>query len=486
MSDRLPNKNTGACRYKNSLFFHHVIWQFLYFAIIVTADKTQYTLSMYKINFTNLFVIIFIAGTILAFLINQILEFTAYSARRRNSGVLPEEFKNIPEAACFDTEKLKKIRDYENAKYFSWIPSAVCGFALSLVLALSGFYPRVFDFVCRFTGLPHSFRTSYLTALLFAVSVSVPKNILSIPFDLYDEFVIEKKFGFSKMTFALWLTDEIKSLLISALIGAPLLAAVIAILTFMPNTWWIFVTVLIFTVSLVMAVIYPLVIAPLFNKFMPLDDGELKNRIESLSSSLGFKLSGIFIMDESKRSGHSNAYFGGLGKSKRIVLFDTLVKILTPDELIAVLGHELGHYKLHHIIRRFLVMVPVEFLLMLIFFICSKSQVLYEGFGFNFSAESMNYVRFVGLFLISLAASPLSELFTPLGNFFSRRDEFAADRFSAEHTHNPSALISGLIKLNSENLSELFPPKIYVIWNYSHPTLAERIKALRRHSGNTN
>lgn len=450
-----------------------------YLSIIVTAAETQYTLPM-QINLKNIFVIIFIAGTVLDFLINQVLELAGYLARRNNNGLLPEEFKNIPEAACFDTEKLKKIRDYENAGYFSWLPSGVCELALSLALVLTGFYPRIFELVCRITGMPHSFGTSYIAALLFSVLVSVPKEIISLPFDLYDEFVIEKKFGFSKMTFALWFTDQIKHILISVLIGAPLLAAIIAMLTFLPNTWWIFVSIFIFTASLVMAVIYPLVIAPLFNKFMPLEDGELKNRIEALSSSLGFKLSGIFIMDESKRSGHSNAYFGGLGKSKRIVLFDTLVNILTPDELIAVLGHELGHYKLHHIIRRFLIMIPIEFAVMLVFFVCSQNQALYEGFGFDFSPDSMNYVRFIGLFLTSIVISPFSELFSPIGNFFSRRDEFAADRFSAEHTKNPSALISGLIKLNSENLSELFPPKIYVIWNDSHPTLFERIRALRR------
>ena len=188
-----------------------------YLSIIVTAAETQYTLPM-QINLKNIFVIIFIAGTVLDFLINQVLELAGYLARRNNNGLLPEEFKNIPEAACFDTEKLKKIRDYENAGYFSWLPSGICELALSLALVLTGFYPRIFELVCRITGMPHSFGTSYIAALLFSVLVSVPKEIISLPFDLYDEFVIEKKFGFSKMTFALWFSDQIKHILISVLI----------------------------------------------------------------------------------------------------------------------------------------------------------------------------------------------------------------------------------------------------------------------------
>ena len=392
---------------------------------------------------------------------------------------MPSELKEIDAASCFDTEKLANICAYKNAKYFSWIPASIVGLAITLVLVCTGFYPWLFNVVCRVTGTPDGFGSTYFCALLFFILASIPESIIEIPFSLYDEFVIEKKFGFSKMSFKLWIIDEIKGLLVSVLLTGILIAAMIAILVNFPNTWWILLTCVMFAFTLIMQVLYPLVIAPMFNKFNPLEEGELKSRITALMENLGFKSSGIFIMDASKRSGHSNAYFGGMGKSKRIVLYDTLVKQLTTDELEAVLGHELGHYKLHHILRKICIMLPLEFVMMFVLYKIAQSHLLYTGFGFAIAEEMIVPLQFIGLFLSSLVANSLTEILSPIMNFGSRKDEYAADKFSAELTKNPDALISGLIKLNSENLSELLPPKLYVIWNYSHPTLVERIKALK-------
>lgn len=392
---------------------------------------------------------------------------------------MPSELKEIDAASCFDTEKLANICAYKNAKYFSWIPASIVGLAITLVLVCTGFYPWLFNVVCRMTGTPDGFGSTYFCALLFFILASVPESIIEIPFSLYDEFVIEKKFGFSKMTFKLWIIDEIKGLLVSVLLTGILMAAMIAVLVNFPNTWWILLTCVMFAFTLIMQVLYPLVIAPMFNKFNPLEEGELKTRITALMENLGFKSSGIFIMDASKRSGHSNAYFGGMGKSKRIVLYDTLVKQLTTDELEAVLGHELGHYKLHHILHKICIMLPLEFVMMFVLYKIAQSNSLYTGFGFAIAEEMIVPLQFIGLFLSSLVATSLTEILSPIMNFGSRKDEYAADKFSAELTKNPDALISGLIKLNSENLSELLPPKLYVIWNYSHPTLVERIKALK-------
>ena len=389
------------------------------------------------------------------------------------------ELKEIDAASCFDTEKLANICAYKNAKYFSWIPASIIGLAITLVLVCTGFYPWLFNVVCRVTGTPDGFGSTYFCALLFFILASIPESIIEIPFSLYDEFVIEKKFGFSKMTFKLWIIDEIKGLLVSVLLTGILMAAMIAVLVNFPNTWWILLTCVMFAFTLIMQVLYPLVIAPMFNKFNPLEEGELKTRITALMENLGFKSSGIFIMDASKRSGHSNAYFGGMGKSKRIVLYDTLVKQLTTDELEAVLGHELAHYKLHHILRKICIMLPLEFVMMFVLYKIAQSNSLYTGFGFAIAEEMIVPLQFIGLFLSSLVATSLTEILSPIMNFGSRKDEYAADKFSAELTKNPDALISGLIKLNSENLSELLPPKLYVIWNYSHPTLVERIKALK-------
>ena len=392
---------------------------------------------------------------------------------------MPSELKEIDAASCFDTEKLANICAYKNAKYFSWIPASIVGLAITLVLVCTGFYPWLFNVVCRVTGTPDGFGSTYFCALLFFILASIPESIIEIPFSLYDEFVIEKKFGFSKMTFKLWIIDEIKGLLVSVLLTGILMAAMIAVLVNFPNTWWILLTCVMFAFTLIMQVLYPLVIAPMFNKFNPLEEGELKTRITALMENLGFKSSGIFIMDASKRSGHSNAYFGGMGKSKRIVLYDTLVKQLTTDELEAVLGHELAHYKLHHILRKICIMLPLEFVMMFVLYKIAQSNSLYTGFGFAIAEEMIVPLQFIGLFLSSLVATSLTEILSPIMNFGSRKDEYAADKFSAELTKNPDALISGLIKLNSENLSELLPPKLYVIWNYSHPTLVERIKALK-------
>ena len=431
------------------------------------------------IVYSNPFIILFISGTILSFLIKHLLEFLDWKARVKNGGKVPEELKNIPAASVFDTEKLKNICKYENAKYFFWIPFSICNLILTLVLVTSGFYPWLFNIVCRITGTPGSYPNTFLCALLFMIFMSIPENILGIPFELIHEFVLEKKFGFSKMTLKLWFLDKIKGLILSLVLTTALVAAMILILVIWPKSWWIFLTCLLFVITLVMQVLYPLVIAPIFNKFTPLEDGELKTKITSLMENLGFKSSGIFVMDASKRSGHSNAYFGGLGKSKRIVLYDTLIKQLSTDELTAVLGHELGHYKLHHIIRKFLIMIPIEFLLMFLLHLCAQSSSLYTGFGFAVSQENIASLQFIGLILSSMVWSSFSELLSPITNTASRHDEYQADHFSSELTGNPDALISGLIKLNSENLHELLPPKLYVFWNYSHPTLVQRIKALK-------
>lgn len=434
---------------------------------------------MTNVVLSNIFVQIFAIGTVVTFLLNHFLEFIDFRARLKNGGKLPAELEEYPAAEAFDRKKLATISAYENAKYFLWIPSSLSEFALTLILVFSGFYPWLFNFVCRYTGFPNGFVSTYFCAFLFFIISGIPSSILSIPFDLIEEFSIEKKFGFSKMTFKLWLMDQIKGLLLSFLMGAILIAAVIAILVIFPKSWWIFVVCLLFVFTLVMQIIYPLVIAPIFNKFTPLEDGELKTKISELMQNLGFKSNGIFVMDASKRSGHSNAYFGGFGKSKRIVLYDTLIKQLNTDELVAVLGHELGHYKLHHIIRRFVVMVPVMFALTYLLFRIAQSTSIYTGFGFAFAAVPVESVQFIGFFLANLVAGSFMELLNPITSASSRRDEFQADAFSAKLTGSPDALISGLIKLNSENLSELLPPKLYVFWNYDHPTLLERIRALK-------
>lgn len=433
-----------------------------------------------SVNFTNPFVIIFFAGTILNFLINQILEFLDYRARKINGGTLPEQLKKIPVAQeRFDTEKLKKICAYENAKYFLWIPSSICTILLTTALILFGFYPWCFDLICKITGFPESFANSFLSFFLFLVITSIPESILSIPFNLYSQFKIEKKFDFNKMTIKLWITDQIKNLILSLILGALLSLAASFVFIKFTNSWWFLLSAILIGFTFIMQIVYPKFIAPLFNKFTPLEPGELKDKITDLLQKTGFVSDGLFVMDESKRSTHSNAYFTGFGKSKRIVLYDTLIKNLSTDELTAVLGHELGHFKLKHILKRLLIVIPMEFILMFVLFWLAQNLDLYQGFGFaSITSQNVSSVQFIGLFLTTSVFSSVIELISPLTNFTSRKNEFAADAFSAKETGNPQNLITALIKLNADNLSELLPPKIYVFWNYSHPTIIERIEKL--------
>ena len=283
------------------------------------------------------------------------------------------------------------------------------------------------------------------------------------------------------MTFKLWITDQFKSLVLSLLLAVLLTFAASLFFVKYPQSWWFILAAVLITFTFIMQIIYPKFIAPLFNKFEPLPEGEVKDKITEILEKTGFKNGGLFVMDESKRSGHSNAYFTGFGKTKRIVLYDTLVKSLTPDELASVLGHELGHFKLKHITKKLILVIPLEFILMFALYKLAQLPTLYAAFGFNtISSAEITSAQFIGLYLAIMIYGALSEIISPLVNYFSRKDEFAADAYAAKVCGTGENLISGLIKLNSENLSELLPPKIYVFWNFSHPSLIERIQALRK------
>ncbi len=435
-----------------------------------------------SVNLTNPFVLIFLCGTVATFLINHFLEFIDFRTRAKNGGSIPAVLQKIPLAVeTFDTEKLKNISAYEDAKYFKWCLSSIFSLVLELGLVIFGFYPFIFNFICSFTGFPSGIGNSFCAFLLFMIISGLPSSILELPFSLYGEFVIEKKFGFSKMTWKLWLTDTVKSIIVSLILVSVLtFIAAVAFVKF-TTSWWFILAAVMIAFTFIMQVVYPKFIAPLFNKFTPLEDGEAKDKIMAILDKVGFENGGLFVMDASKRSGHSNAYFSGFGKTKRIVLYDTLLKSLTPDELAAVLGHELGHFKLHHITKRLFILIPMEFVVTFLLYKMSHLTGLYNAFGFTtITTQNIANVQFIGIFLVSTLWASISEIVTPLSNIFSRRHEYQADAFGAKVSGTPDHLITGLIKLNSENLSELIPPKLYVFWNYSHPTLIERIEKLRQ------
>lgn len=419
-------------------------------------------------DFSNIFVIIFIIGTVFSFSLNMLLERLDFTFRKKHGREIPEILSQH-----VDFQTLDKTCLYEDAKYRLWIPSSILETILSLYLVFCGFYPALIERIWTWTDNP------FFAALLFLVLGGIPGALLSIPFALYSEFGIEKHFGFSNMTIRMWIADEIKGFFVNLLILTPLLLAMIALFKYTAGWWWLLLGCVYLVFSLGISIIYPIFIAPIFNKFTPLEDGELKSRLEELLKKCGFKASGLFVMDASRRSGHSNAYFTGFGKSKRVVLYDTLIEQLTIDEIEAVLGHELGHYKHHHILKKMLFMIPAVFAILFVISLLVNLPLLYKGFGFV-SGELVPYqMMFIGIFLLSLVFGDWGILLSPIMNSLSRHDEFQADAFAKEICGTGEPLCTALVKLNKENLSEIQVPKIYSVFNYSHPPLLERIKALR-------
>ena len=419
-------------------------------------------------DFSNIFVIIFIVGTIFSFLLEMLLERIDFSFRKKHGREIPEIV-----SSHVDSDTLNKTCLYEDAKYRLWIPSSILETLLSFYLVFCGFYPVLIERIWTWTD------NSFFAAILFLILGGVPGALLSLPFALYSEFGIEKHFGFSNMTLGMWVADEIKGFFVNMMIMIPLLLAMIGLFKYASDWWWILLGCIYFAFSIGISIIYPIFIAPIFNKFTPLEEGELKTRLEELLKKCGFKASGLFVMDASRRSGHSNAYFTGFGKSKRVVLYDTLIEQLSVDEIEAVLGHELGHYKHHHILKKMVFMIPAVFVVLFIISMLVKLPSLYSGFGFV-NVEVVPYqMMFIGIFLMSLVFGEWGILLNPIMNFMSRRDEFQADAFAKKICGTGEPLCTALIKLNKENLSEIQVPKIYSVFNYNHPPLLERIAALR-------
>ena len=416
---------------------------------------------------SSVFFILFLAGTVFDFVLNQFLEASDFFFRKKHGKQIPERLKDF-----LNAQELEKTCAYEDAKYFVWIPSNILNFILKLALVLSGFYVFLYENFYNFT------ENVFATVILFSIVSGIPSFIVNLPFSLYREFRIEKKFGFSNMNLKMWILDFAKSTVLSAVIAIPILCAATALIVCFNKIWWLLFAIVYLAFSLGISYIYPVLIAPIFNKFSPLEEGEIKERIEKLFAKTGFKTSGIFTMDASRRSNHSNAYFTGFGKNKRIVLYDTLIKQLEPSEIEAVLGHELGHCKKHHIAKRMIVMIPLVFVSLLAASLIAKLPPLYSAFGYEPLETIAPYIQPLGLLFIGLVFEGYGNIVSLVSNFFSRKDEFQADAYSKEMCGTFQALISALIKLNKENLSELEPPKIYSMFNYSHPPLMERIKAL--------
>ena len=302
---------------------------------------------------------------------------------------------------------------------------------------------------------------------IFVVVFLAINSVFSLPLDAYKSLVIDKAFGFSKMSAGLFAVDFIKGFVMTLILGFVIAFALVWLIENVA-LWWIWGFMLMLFIALIANIIYPLIIAPIFNKFTPLNDEALKSRIEAIMQRVGFKANGIFVMDASKRDGRLNAYFGGFGKAKRVVLFDTLLSKVSQDELLAILGHELGHFKHKDLLKNIAIMA---FVLFALFFIAGNlPQWLFSGFDIGKNGALV-------LCVLILIANLISFYFMPIINFFSRKAEYKADEFGANLT-NKADLYNALTKLVSENKAFPYSHKAFVFFYMSHPPLVERLKAL--------
>jgi STE24 endopeptidase len=380
---------------------------------------------------------------------------------RKNAHAVPAAFAGIVDAETHS----RSVRYTVTHGAFGLVSGAVSSAAL-LVVVLTGFFGYL-DSLAR--GLHVH---PYVQGILFMAAVSFLFGVIRFPFSLYSTFVVEARFGFNRTTPRLYLIDTLKALAISAVIGVPV---VLALFWFMDVTgpfWWVWAFLAMTAFQLVMSILAPLVIAPLFNKFTPLPDGSLKDQITALASRLGFRTKGIFVVDSSKRSRHSNAYFTGLGRAKRIVLFDTLVSSHTEEEIVSVLAHEIGHEKRNHIKKGLAISVVVSCAGFWILSLLVHWTPLYTAFGF----AQPGYAAL--LVLLAFCSGPFTFFLQPLFSLRSRRQEYEADRFAVKGVGSAAGLKSALLRLSKDNLSNLSPHPLYSFFHYSHPTLAERIAAL--------
>lgn len=385
-----------------------------------------------------------------------------YLNSRKLSIELPLELKDV-----YDAGQYKKSQEYKRVNdRFSWITSSF-SFMLILGMLLFGGFSYVDNWVRSFTEHP------ILLALLFFGILVIASDILNLPFAVYDVFVIEEKFGFNKTTPRTFILDKIKGWLLGAVIGGGILSLIIWFYQQTTTSFWLYAWIAVSLFTIFMTMFYSTLIVPIFNKQTPLEEGELRNEIQRFSDKAGFKLGNIFVIDGSKRSTKSNAYFSGLGTRKRIVLFDNLIKDLSISEIVGVLAHEIGHYKKKHTLSGIITSILQTGITLYIFSLFVDNPHLSAALGSDKTSFHL------GLIAFGILYSPISMIIGLFMNYFSRKHEYAADRFAKEK-YNSEALILALKKLSSKNLSNLTPHWLYVFFHYSHPTLLQRILALRQ------
>ena len=391
--------------------------------------------------------------------LDLLIEGLNYRHVKKHGHSVPPAFKG-----WIAPERLEESSRYTAENIGFSIIKTFSGKIVFLAVLLSGILPDLVEFL-----KPHD---PLLDGLIFFAVLGIISTVFSACFDYYHCFVLEEKYGFNTRTPKIWLVDLMKSIFLMTMIGSLLISAALLIIQFAPETWWLWIWLFFTGFQLLMVILFPTVIAPLFNKFTPVEDIELNYKIAKIAEHEGIQISGIYQMDASKRTRHTNAYLSGLGKAKRIVLFDSLIQAHDHDEILAILAHEIGHFKKKHIIKNFLIHTLGALVLL---FLSSKLlnwQVMYQSFGFS------SAVAYVGLFLVGILWEPVGIIFSPLFNYISRRFEQDADRSGIEIMATAKPLIRALKKMAKDNLANLHPHPLYVCFNYSHPPILLRIQRL--------
>lgn len=376
------------------------------------------------------------------------------------SSSLPEKLKGI----C-DEEEYRKSQHYQKANDNLALWSSSFNIALIILMITAGGFAFIDSLIRNFSS------HMVLISLLFFGIIGLASDLLNIPFSLYDSFIIEKKFGFNTMTIRTFISDHIKSWFLALLIGVPVIGLITWFYYKTGPSFWIFAWILITFFSIFMNLFYSELIVPLFNKQAPLEPGSLRNRIETFAGETGFRLRNIYVIDGSKRSTKANAYFSGFGPKKRIVLFDTLLKELSEDEIVAVLAHEIGHYKKKHIIKSLISSVFLTGGMLFLFSLVVDNPLLSNAMG----VEGASF--HIGLIVFGILYSPLSMVIGLISNYISRKNEYQADEFAGKYFSKP-ILASALKKLSVKNLSNMVPHPAYVFFHYSHPPLLRRLERL--------
>ena len=404
---------------------------------------------------------LFIAAVLISTAFELWLSQRQISAVAAHRNRVPEPFTDTVSA-----DEHAKAADYTIAKARFGRVSEIVNAAVTLALTLGGGIAAI-DGLWRRTG----WSEPWLGVLVIG-SVFLVTGVISLPLSVWSTFKLEARFGFNRTTPALFVADLAKSLVLSVLLGGPLLLATLALMERAGQLWWVWTWLLWLAVMFIMTWAYPAFIAPLFNKFSPLKDEVLKTRIEDLLTRCGFKSQGVFVVDNSRRSSHGNAYFTGIGSNKRIVFFDTLLERLAHQEVEAVLAHELGHFSLKHVRKRLLTSIATTFIALAVLGWLTGQPAFYTALGVPTPSTHAALLLFV------LAAPFFTFFITPLSSVWSRRHEFEADRFATQHA-SATELATALVKLYRDNANTLTPDPVYVAFHYSHPPALERISRLK-------